>query len=245
VLISLGLTYTRGYERWWRAALTTMLSGLLWATQRALVHDSRPDWGYAGPMLILAFAYVRARLPFVYATAIGAAMIVYYNAISIWFIDDAPLDVWFADHLLVGFAIAGMAAAYGLERGARLLYLRERQLDAERQRSDDLLRNALPQAIVDRLNALPGESQAPLIADGLSEVSVLFADLVGSTGHAGATLPVSWSRSWTTCSAGSTRWRPSWAWRRSRPWGMRTWRWPTAPRCRSAWASRRDRPWRA
>ena len=140
-------------------------------------------------MLILAFAYVRARLPFVYATAIGAAMIVYYNAISIWFIDDAPLDVWFADHLLVGFAIAGMAAAYGLERGARLLYLRERQLDAERQRSDDLLRNALPQAIVDRLNALPGESQAPLIADGLSEVSVLFADLVGSTGHAGATLP--------------------------------------------------------
>ncbi len=51
-----------------------------------------------------------------------------------------------------------------------------RQIEAERERSEQLLLNILPAPIADRLKA--GEST---IADGFSEVTVLFSDLVGFT----------------------------------------------------------------
>ncbi len=50
------------------------------------------------------------------------------------------------------------------------------RLQAEKDRSEALLRNILPDPIVRRLNA--GETT---IADGFAEVSILFADLVGFT----------------------------------------------------------------
>jgi adenylate cyclase len=60
-------------------------------------------------------------------------------------------------------------------------FVRERDhsaevIAAERERSEMLLLNVLPQPIADRLKS--GES---LIADGVSEVGVLFADIVGFT----------------------------------------------------------------
>ena len=51
------------------------------------------------------------------------------------------------------FVVLGTIASYTLERSTRLLFLRERQLDRERSRSDTLLLNVLPRAIVDRLKA--------------------------------------------------------------------------------------------
>ena len=62
------------------------------------------------------------------------------------------------------------------DTNARLLERLRGELDAERQRSHDLLRNVLPQAIIDRLNA--GEST---IADRHEDVAVVFSDLVGFT----------------------------------------------------------------
>ena len=58
------------------------------------------------------------------------------------------------------------------------------QLRAEKERSEALLRNILPDPIVRRLNA--GERT---IADGFSEVSILFADLVGFTPAAAKMTP--------------------------------------------------------
>jgi adenylate cyclase len=51
-----------------------------------------------------------------------------------------------------------------------------RQIEAERERSEQLLLNILPAPIADRLKA--GEST---IADGFNEVTILFSDLVGFT----------------------------------------------------------------
>ena len=51
-----------------------------------------------------------------------------------------------------------------------------RELEAERAKSEELLRNILPQAIIDRLEA--GER---VIADRYDRVAVLFSDLVGFT----------------------------------------------------------------
>ena len=58
------------------------------------------------------------------------------------------------------------------------------QLRAERDRSEALLRNILPDPIVQRLNA--GETT---IADQFTEVSILFADLVGFTEAASRMTP--------------------------------------------------------
>ena len=77
-----------------------------------------------------------------------------------------------------------MAASYGLDRSARLLFLRERQLDAARVRADELLHNTLPAAIVERLKARGSEPGVELLADGHEQVTVVFADLVSFTEHA-------------------------------------------------------------
>jgi class 3 adenylate cyclase len=57
-------------------------------------------------------------------------------------------------------------------------------LEAERQRSRDLLLNVLPESIVERLTG--GETE---IADGHDRVAVLFSDFVGFTGIASALEP--------------------------------------------------------
>jgi len=62
------------------------------------------------------------------------------------------------------------------DTNGRLLERLRDELDVERQRSHDLLRNVLPQAIIDRLGA--GESA---IADRHEDVAVVFSDLVGFT----------------------------------------------------------------
>ena len=57
---------------------------------------------------------------------------------------------------LVSFGFLGAMAAYRLERFSRQVFLREREVEQERERSDGLLLNILPQAIVDQLKASPG-----------------------------------------------------------------------------------------
>ncbi len=73
----------------------------------------------------------------------------------------------------VGFAVG---FAYLLDVINRRAYQFERQLDAEKQRSEALLLNILPAEIASRLK----EQEEPL-ADTHQSVSVLFADLAGFT----------------------------------------------------------------
>ena len=190
VAVGLAVTFTRWYPRRWRFALAVVLvaSGVAWSTHHLAVPDAPASWGWAGLMVILAFTYVLSREPFAWASAIGAVTIAYHTIVTVFVAHDPKEDIWFASFFLVVFAAIGMAAAYGLERFGRLVFLRERELDAERQRSDALLRNTLPTGIVERLKA----SDAPeigSIADGHASVTVLFADLVGFTERAGQIAP--------------------------------------------------------
>jgi class 3 adenylate cyclase len=86
---------------------------------------------------------------------------------------------------LISFGFLGGLAAYRLERFSRQVFLRERQLDQERARSDGLLLNILPQAIVEQLKASP----TGRIAKAFDQVSVMFADAVGSTEQAARSTP--------------------------------------------------------
>ncbi len=85
-------------------------------------------------------------------------------------------------HLVLYSLIAWMAflvaltGADGLEVAGRDAYVKDRIIEMERQRADDLLANMLPSSIASRLKS--GETA---IADECSEVTILFADLVGFT----------------------------------------------------------------
>jgi class 3 adenylate cyclase len=79
-----------------------------------------------------------------------------------------------------------MAAGYTIERGMRAEFLQRRLIDRERDRSDALLLNVLPQAIIDRLKAQGEAGSQRRLAETL-DVTVLFADAVGFTEQAAKT----------------------------------------------------------
>ena len=79
------------------------------------------------------------------------------------------------NHIVVIFVVVWVAA-WQVETSRRLAFARQLEIEGERRRSDDLLRNILPTSIADRLLHSPGT-----IAEQHPSVTVLFADIVGFT----------------------------------------------------------------
>ena len=188
---SLALTYLPNYRRIWQPMITTaiLLSGLVWVIHRALVPGGRPDWGYAGNMLILIFAYILSRVQFRYSAMAGVALIAMHNIGAFFFTMDSTTDVIFGDYFLLITAFIGSMGAYFLERSQRLLFLRDRQLDRERGRSEGLLRNILPEHVADLLKQRDPATEHSHIAQAFDEVTVVFADLVDFTQQSGRSQP--------------------------------------------------------
>jgi len=86
----------------------------------------------------------------------------------------APADLKILRPVLIGGLFATLAACAHYARRATLIA--EAALDHAHQRSEELLLNILPPSIATRLKRQPGT-----IADGFTEVTVLFADIVGFT----------------------------------------------------------------
>ncbi len=186
-LVALGLSWTRWYPQRWETitAIGVAISGFVWSFHRVVVADSTPGWAYAGIMIVLIYVYTLSRLRFVPAALTGIVVIAFHNVIAIGVMHDPPEELYLANFFVVLTAFMGSAAAYGLERFTRLLFLREQQLDAERDRADELLGSTLPKAIVKRLKAVDGSPHEAILAEQLDDVTVLFADLVDSTSHEG------------------------------------------------------------
>jgi len=85
--------------------------------------------------------------------------------------------------LVSGCAIATWIA-FATDASRRRDAQHQAELDEARRRSDDLLQNILPERIAEQLK----QTSQP-IADGFSEVTILFADLVGFTPLAGTLAP--------------------------------------------------------
>jgi class 3 adenylate cyclase len=188
LLIGLALSFTRVFNRVWEwvAVTLTVATILGWVYYVSQVLTLPPDYGFVGLILITAFTFTLLRLRFVlvaFITLVGLAAYLPY-LLSTAYISDVRkvMSILY----LVSFGGVGGMAAYRLERFNRLLFLRERQLDSEYRRSDSLLLNILPQAIVARLKA---QQDGGRIADALDEVSVVFADAVGSTEQAAKSSP--------------------------------------------------------
>ena len=138
------------------------------------------EYGYIGVILITSFTYTLLRLRFVLVvliTLVGIGIYLPYAYSAQYIVDVSRV---LATLYLISFGALGCLAAYRTERFTRALFVRGRQLEEERQRSDVLLSNILPLAIIEQLK----ESAGGRIAQSLDEVSVVFIDAVGSTEQA-------------------------------------------------------------
>jgi class 3 adenylate cyclase len=187
LIVGLGLTFTPLFRRIWQG-LSVVIAGttiLLWVYYVSHILTLPAEYGYVGVILITAFTYTLLRLRFllvVLITVIGIAAYLPYAFTARYIVDVSRL---LAALYLASFGVLGALAAYRLERFSRQVFLRERQLDQERLRSDGLLLNILPKAIVEQLKTSSGGR----IAQGFDEVSVVFADAVGSTEQAARSSP--------------------------------------------------------
>jgi class 3 adenylate cyclase len=191
VAASLALTYARWYARVWQPTIVALVvANSALVEMHRLASGQGTQWDdVASLMLVLALAYTLLRLQCMYATSAAALVIGYYTATSVLFPHGPGIGVVAADIYLVAFAVIGTAGAYALERFARLLFLRERQLDRERERGDRLLRNILPEVIIARLKTPDPHAGTRHIAQCHPEATVLFADLAGFTEQAASTDP--------------------------------------------------------
>jgi class 3 adenylate cyclase len=187
LIVGLGLTFTPFFRRMWQG-LSVVIAGttiLLWVYYVSHILTLPAEYGYVGVILITAFTYTLLRLRFLLVmliTVIGIAAYLPYVFTARYIVDVSRL---LATLYLVSFGILGGLAAYRMERFTRQLFLRQRQLDQERERSDGLLLNILPKAIVEQLKTSSGGR----IAQAFDEVSVVIADAVGSTEQAARSSP--------------------------------------------------------
>ena len=187
LIVGLALTYTRFFGRVWEWVAVAIAAAtlLFWVFYVSRISTLPAEYGYIGVILITAFTYALLRLRFVLVvlvTVIGIATYLPY-AITAKYIQEVSLVL--AMLYLVSFGLLGGLAAYRTERFTRDLFLRERQVEQERTRSDGLLLNMLPVAIFERLKTSSGGR----IAQSFDRVSVFFADAVGSTEQAARSSP--------------------------------------------------------
>lgn len=188
LLLGFGVTFLRRYPRFWEwellAILITVMSVWVYYISRLLTMP--PDFGYVGLLLMGMFVYTLIRPRFPLVLVIAALTTVLYVPWAVVAVQVSGVKMAIAVFYLLSFGGLGIVAAHRSERNARLLFLRERQLDRERERSDSLLLNILPKVIVARLKREP---EGGRLAEGFDDVSVLFADAVGFTEQAAKTSP--------------------------------------------------------
>ena len=183
LLIGIALSFTRFFERIWEWATLgiALLTLAAWTYYIGQVLTLPAEYGYIGVILITTFTYALLRLRFVLVvliTIVGTLAYMQYAVVAPYIFG---ITTVLAALFLISFGVVGGIAAYRMERSQRILFLREQQLDLERDRSDRLLLNILPRVIVDRLKARSDDRR---IADALPEVTVVFADAVDSTKEA-------------------------------------------------------------
>jgi adenylate cyclase len=187
LIVGLGLTFTHFFGRIWEWVSVAIAAAtlLFWVFYVSRVTTLPAEYGYVGVVLITAFTYTLLQLRFVLVmlvTVIGIAAYLPYAFTAVYIAD---VSLVLAILYLVSFGLLGGLAAYRMERFTRDLFLRERQLGQERTRSDGLLLNMLPVAIVEQLKTSSGGR----IAQNFDHVSVFFADAVGSTEQAARSTP--------------------------------------------------------
>jgi hypothetical protein len=137
---------------------------------------------YAGLIMVIAFMCVLIPLRFHYALSLCLVFILSYNFSLLYY--DIPASIAVSNNFfLIGSSIICGLSNFDHEQQVYLRFeheqLIERQkqdIEAQKLRADNLLHQILPEPIAARL--MDGTHT---IADGYSDVTVLFADLAGFT----------------------------------------------------------------
>jgi adenylate cyclase len=187
LVVGFWLTFTRFFGRVWEWASVAIAAATLvfWVFYVSRISTLPLEYGYVGVILITAFTYSLLHLRFVLVVLVTLIGIATYLPYAFTAPSNDPVRLVLTVLYLVSFGMLGGLAAYRMERFTRQLFLRERQLDQERTRSDGLLLNMLPEAIVEQLKTSSGGR----IAQSFDHVSVFFADAVGSTEQAARSSP--------------------------------------------------------
>jgi adenylate cyclase len=181
------LSYTHIFSRVWEwvSAAIAIVTIVIWVYYSSNIFTLPAEYGYVGVILITAFTYTLLRLRFVLVVLISLVGIAAYLPYAFTARYVVEVTRVLAALYLVSFGMLGGLAAYWMERFSRQLFIRQRQLDQERVRSDVLLLNILPQAVVEQLKDSTGQR----IVKAFDDVSVIFIDAVGSTEQASHTSP--------------------------------------------------------
>jgi class 3 adenylate cyclase len=168
---------------WWRSTYRFIqpiaCSGVIiysWITTLAVLIPGVPrDYARVGSVLLLLglIGIVRVR----FRPAVMTAVLTVPGVASVLILKrDSWAGAFFEVLSAVAYVVLILTIAFVLERSKRQQYLANRELAVERQRSDDLLNNILPEPIAQRLRDNPSA-----IAETFDETTVLFSDIVGFT----------------------------------------------------------------
>lgn len=183
---SLAMTFLGSYAGRWQVSIVVLLlvTAVLSQLHRIVIGHAAGWDGVVASIVVLGFTYAVFRLQFRYAALGGILVLVSYNLTRILFPVRGDIGLLVPDIYFVAFVGAGTASAFALERIARSLFVRQREVERERERGDALLLSILPGAIVHRLKTRGPSAEQRRIAERYPDVSVLFADLVGFTAEA-------------------------------------------------------------
>lgn len=187
VLFIIGGSFSPKFPRW-SQGLMSLLAMLITGGFLLVQHVGPEDFYQrqsAIPTLFVIFGvFTIARQRFwnaMFTSMAVAAM----NLFWIYSVRPLPLEIQTEKTVYLGFAfVLGLAAAYPTDRVLRRDFLLGRLLLEEKERSDTLLTNILPEPISQKLKKRWG-----VIADSHPDVTVLFADVVDFTPFSAAYPP--------------------------------------------------------
>ena len=150
----------------------------------------RGDIYYAGIALTLVFSTIYFPIRFVYVVLNCVLLVLGYNLSLATYSDNLPVAVCNNFFLIATALACGMGCRNNERllldkcRSNRLISDQKSEIEVQRHRADDLLRQILPDPIAERM--MEGDAQ---IADGYADVTVLFADISGFTEYSSTVSP--------------------------------------------------------
>jgi len=185
IVFALLASYTEFFQRYIQMlmGIVVAISGLGIVTMISITREV--EFGnrfyFTGLILVSMWGYGLSRLRFWYAIIANLAIMAGYEFASIVMKQLLTTEtgiVIFTMHnfFFLGGNVIGMFASYALERYTRRDFLQKYTIQAQRDQSDKLLYNVLPERIAEQL-----KQSNETIAEEFSSATVLFADIVNFT----------------------------------------------------------------
>ena len=185
IIFALIMTYTVPFQKYTQLLMCIVIavSGIGIAAIIAITQDAEfaSRFYFTGLILVSMWAYGLSRLRFWYAIIANLIIMAGYEYASIevkQLLASETGIVIFIMHnfFFLGANIIGIFTSYNLERYTRRDFLQKLTIEAQRDQSDKLLYNVLPERIAEKL-----KRSSETIAEEFSSASVLFADIVNFT----------------------------------------------------------------